>query len=65
MSTLAVILIVIGALIVALAQQKPPEDQLELEQQLSRGVDARDAFCRQAVRKKRYALARWLPLLAA
>jgi hypothetical protein len=40
---------VIGAPIVALAEQKPPEDQLELEQQLSRSVEARDAFCRQAL----------------
>jgi hypothetical protein len=40
---------VIGALIVALTEQKPPEDQMELEQQLSRGVEARDAFCQRAL----------------
>jgi hypothetical protein len=39
---------VIGALIVALAEQKPPSDPLELEQGMSRGVAARDAFCKQA-----------------
>ena len=40
---------VIGALIVALAEQKPLGDPLELEQGMSRGVAARDAFCEQAV----------------
>ena len=40
---------VIGALIVALAEQKPLGDPLEVEQGMSRGVAARDAFCEQAV----------------
>ena len=40
---------VIGALIVALVEQKPLVDPLAVEQQMSRGVAARDAFCQQAV----------------
>jgi hypothetical protein len=40
---------VIGTLIVALAEQKPLGDPLELEQGMSRGVAARDAFCEAAV----------------
>jgi hypothetical protein len=40
---------VLGALIVALAERKPLGDPVEVEQGLSRGVAARDAFCERAV----------------
>ena len=40
---------VIGTLIVALAEQQPLGDPVEVEQGMGRGVAARDAFCEQAV----------------